>query len=145
MLHVPYQGSASAMIDLVNNNVQVGFDSVAATKSFIDSKRLKIVAAATQKRLPMFPQTPTIAESGFPDFEVSAWTGVSVPAGTPRSVCERLNTAIVKIVRSPKFIAQIEALGAVPRSSSIEEFRSFLRTEDERWRKLVISSNATVE
>lgn len=145
MLHVPYQGSASAMIDLINNNVQVGFDSVAATKGFIDSKRLKILATATLKRLPMFPQTQTIAELGYPGFEVSAWTGVSVPAGTPSTVCERLNAAIVKIVKSPKFVAQMEALGAVPRSSSIEEFKSFIRTEDERWRKLVISSNATVE
>lgn len=145
MQHVPYQGSAGAMLDLVNNNVQVGFDSVAATRGFIDSKRLKVLASATLKRLPMFPDTPTIAELGFPGFEVAAWTGVSVPAGTPREVRERLNAAIVKIVKSPEFVAQIEALGTTPRTGSIEEFAAFLRAEYERWGKLVSASNAKVE
>lgn len=145
ILHVPYQGSARAMSDLVANQVQVGLDSVAATKALIDAKRLNILAVASPRRLSMFPDVPTIAELGFPGFAVSAWTGVSLPAAAPMEVRKRLNQAIVRIVDSPEFAAELQQLGATTRSSSIEEFEAFLRSEYERWGAAVKASGAVVQ
>ena len=145
MPHVPYQGSGRAMTDLVAGHVQIGLDSIAATKQLIDGKRLNVLAAATRTRLPGFPDVPTISELGFKGFEVAAWTAVSVPAGTPNDLRERLSSAITRIVKSPEFAAKLEPLGATPHPGTMDEFATFLRAETERWKSTVFASGAKVE
>jgi tripartite-type tricarboxylate transporter receptor subunit TctC len=145
MPHVPYQGSSRAMADLAGGHVQVGLDSVAATKALIDSKRLIALAAASRTRLAAFPDLPTLSELGYPGFEVVAWTAVSVPSATPGDVRERLSTVITRIVKSPEFAARLEPLGATPRPGTMDEFLVFLRAESERWKAAVVASGAKVE
>ncbi len=145
IVHVPYQGSPRAMADVASGAVHVGLDSVAATRAMIDGGKIKVLAAASANRLPMFPDVPTIAESGYPGFAVSAWTGVSLPAGTAPAVRERLSQAVMRVTRSPDFAAELRPLGATPRTSTVAEFEAFLRAELTRWGTAVRATKATVE
>ncbi len=145
IIHVPYQGSPRAMVDLIGGNVQVGLDTVTVIQPHVKSGRLRLIAAGTLKRLPAFPDTPTIAESGFPGFEAVAWVALAAPAGTPREIRERISVETTKAVRSPELSEKLAAIGAVPRPSTPEEFGALLRAEGPRWRDIVLRSGAKAE
>lgn len=145
MVHVPYAGSARAMTDLVGGQVQAGLDSVAATKALIESGKLRALAVASPRRLPSLPDVPTLAEQGLPDFEVSAWTAVAAPAGTPPAIAEKLSAAVVKIVASPQFAEKIAPLGMTPRKGGAADFEALLRSEYTRWERVVKESGAKVD
>ncbi len=140
ILHVPYQGSPPAMNDLVAGNVQVAMDTVTVTKPLIDSGRLRLIAAGTLQRLPAFPDTPTIAEQGFPGLEAVAWLGVLYPAETPGDRVKRLSNAVVKVVNDPAMQEKFRAAGTLPRTMPTAEFAAYLRSEDQRWSKVIASS-----
>lgn len=145
IVHVPYQGSPRAMVDLIAGNVQVGLDTVTVIQPYVKSGRLRLIAAGTLKRLPAFPDTPTIAESGFPGFEAVAWVALAAPAGTPREIRERISAEAMKAVRSPELSEKLAAIGAVPRPSTPEEFGALLRSENPRWRDIVARSGAKAD
>jgi tripartite-type tricarboxylate transporter receptor subunit TctC len=145
ILHVPYQGSPRAMVDLLGGVVQVAMDTVTVTQPYIQSGRMRLLAVAYGTRLPAFPDTPTIAEQGFPGFSLSAWLGIVVPAGTPKARVERLSTELVKIVKLQEIADKYVALGALPRTMPAEEFRAFVAAEDARWSAIVKSSGAKVD
>lgn len=145
MTHVPYAGSGRAMTDLVGGQVQVGFDSVAATKGFITAGKLKAFGVASPKRLPSLPEVPSLAEVGLPDFEVSAWTAVGVPAATPREIREKLSATVTRIVSSPQFAEKLAPLGMEPRPGDMAAAERLLRSEYARWAKIVKDSGATVD
>lgn len=145
IVHVPYQGSPRAMVDLVGGTVQVGLDTVTVTAPQVKAGKLRLIAAGTQKRLPAFPDTPTIAESGFPGFEAVAWVALAAPAGTPREIRDRINAETVKAIRSPDFAERMAAVGAVPRPSTPDELGAFLRAESPRWREIVTKSGAKAD
>ena len=145
MVHVPYQGSARAMTDLVAGHVHAGLDSVAATRGLVEGKRLHVLAAASRRRLDAFPSVATLGELGYPDLEVSAWTAVAVPAATPLETRNRLSQAVQKIVASPEFAQKLVPLGAVARPGGADEFGALLRSELGRWKAAVASSGARVE
>ncbi len=141
ILHVPYQGSPPAMNDLVAGNVQVAMDTVTVTKPLIDAGKLRLIAAGTLQRLPAFPDTPTIAEQGFPGLEAVAWLGVLFPAQTPDERVKRLSDAVVKVVNDPAMQEKFKAVGTLPRTMPTAEFAAYLRTEDQRWSKVIASSS----
>jgi len=145
MTHVPYAGSGRAMTDLMGGRVHVGLDSVAAVKSFIEAGKLRAIGAASHKRLPSLPDLPTLHELGVRDFEVVAWTAVSVPAATPLPIREKLSAAVTKIVSSKEFADRMAPLGMEPRPGGIQAFDSLLRSEYERWAKVVKESGAKVD
>ena len=145
IIHVPYQGSPRAMIDLIGGNVQVGLDTVTVIQPHVKSGKLRLLAAGTLKRLPAFPDTPTIAESGFPGFEAVAWVALAAPAGTPREIRERISAETMKAVRSPDFAERLTVIGAVPRPSTPDEFGALLRAESPRWRDIVARSGAKAD
>lgn len=145
IVHVPYQGSTRAMLDLVAGNVQVGMDAVAVTQAFIQSGKMKLLAVGSTKRMSAYPDTPTIAELGFPGFEAAAWVGAAMPAGSPRDVRDRIAAEIVRIVRSPDFEQRMTSLGMVTRPMASPEFGAYLKSEYERWGRIVKDSGARVE
>lgn len=145
MTHIPYAGSNRAMNDLVGGRVHAGLDSVAAVRKFVEAGKLRALAAATLERLPSMPDVPTLHELGIRDFEVIAWTGVSVPAATPKPIRERLSKAVVKVVSSKEFADRLAPLGMTPRVGGIEAFEKLLRSEYERWAKVVKESGAKVD
>ena len=140
ILHVPYQGSPPAMNDLVAGNVQVAMDTVTVTKPLIDSGKLRLIAAGTLQRLPAFPDTPTIAEQGFPGLEAVAWLGVLFPAQTADDRVKRLSDAVVKVVNDPAMQERFKAVGTLPRTMPTAEFAAYLKSEDQRWSKVIASS-----
>jgi tripartite-type tricarboxylate transporter receptor subunit TctC len=140
ILHVPYQGSPAAMNDLVAGVVQVAMDTVTVTKPHIDSGRLRLIAAGTLQRLPMFPDTPTIAEQGFPGLEGVAWLGVLLPTQTPSDKVKRLSDAVIKVVNDPAMQEKFTVAGAIPRPMPAPEFSAFLKSEDQRWSKVIATS-----
>jgi tripartite-type tricarboxylate transporter receptor subunit TctC len=140
ILHVPYQGSPPAMNDLVAGTVQVAMDTVTVTRPHIDAGRLRLIAVSTLERLSFFPDTPTIAEQGFPGLEASAWLAVLLPAQTPADKVKRLSDAVVKVVGLPEIQKKFLAVGAIPHAMDAAQFAAFLRSEDQRWSKVIAQS-----
>jgi tripartite-type tricarboxylate transporter receptor subunit TctC len=139
ILHVPYQGSPPAMNDLVAGTVQVAMDTVTVTKPHIDAGRMRLIAVSTLERLSFFPDTPTIAEQGFPGLEASAWLAVLLPQ-TPADKVKRLSDAVVKVVGMPEIQKKFLAAGAIPHAMDATRFATFLRSEDQRWSKVIAQS-----
>jgi len=121
-------------------NVQVALDTVAVTRPHVDAGRLRLIAVGSLERLPFFPDTPTIAEQGFPGFEANAWLGMLLPAGTPSETVDRLAAALNKIVRSEAVQQKFANVGTLPKASTTAEFDSFLKAEYARWGKAIAES-----
>ncbi|MFO1079621.1 MAG: tripartite tricarboxylate transporter substrate binding protein [Reyranellaceae bacterium] len=143
--HVPYQGSAPAMLDLIEGRVQVGMDTVAAVLPYLKSGKLKALAACSAKRLAVLPDVPTIGEQGFPGFEAVAWIGLLAPAGTPPAFVREVNRAIGEALKSPDFAARLDSVGGLPRPDSPEQFAAYLKSEYAKWGELVRLSGAKVD
>jgi tripartite-type tricarboxylate transporter receptor subunit TctC len=145
ILHVPYRGSVPAMTDLMAGRVAVAMDTVAATEPFIRAGKMRLLASAYAKRVAAFPDTPTVAEQGFPDVDFSAWLGIVVVAATPKERVERLGAAANQIMQSPDIAEKFAQLGALPRAMGPQEFGQFLAKEDVRWGAVVKNSGVSVE
>ncbi|PLC06914.1 LacI family transcriptional regulator [Variovorax sp. RO1] len=143
--HVPYKGSAPADVDLVGNQIQFMTDTVNSVMGFVRDKRLKMLAVTTAKRMSMFPDVPTLAESGMPGFEVGAWQGVMVPAGTPQAVVDRLNAEIVKALKSPDVRERLALQGAEPLGSTPKEYGAYVKKELARWAGVVKATGVTLD
>ena len=145
MLHVPYRGSAPAMTDLMAGVVNSAMDTVAFTQPFIQSGGMRLIASAYSQRVPAFPDTPTLAEQGFPGFGLAAWLGFVVPTGTPKERVEALSAAIIKVVQSDEIGQKLAALGVIQRTAGPEGFGAFIRSEYSRWGDIVKATGIKVE
>ncbi|HUO00242.1 MAG TPA: tripartite tricarboxylate transporter substrate binding protein [Bradyrhizobium sp.] len=145
ILHVPYKGSPPAMNDLMAGVVNVAMDTVAVTEPFIRAGKMRLLASAYGKRVPSFPDTPTLAELGFPEINLSAWLGIVVAAGTPKARIDQLGAGINKVMRTPEIAEKFAAIGAIPRDLGPKEFGTFLASEDKRWAAIVKSSGLRIE
>jgi tripartite-type tricarboxylate transporter receptor subunit TctC len=143
--HVPYKGSAPADVDLVGGQLQFMTDTVNSVMAFVRDKRMKMLAVTTAKRMSLFPDVPTLAESGMPGFEVGAWQGVMVPAGTPAPVVERLNAEIVKALKAPDVRERLALQGAEPLGSTPAEYGAYVRKELARWAGVVKATGVTLD
>ncbi len=143
MLHVPYRGSAPAILDLIGGRVQVMFDSIASALPHIRAGQLRAIAVASNTRSALLPNVPTVAESGLPGYSAHSWLGIFVPVGTPRSVVERLQRDLVAAIDDPKAQARLIEVGFEPKSSTQEDFAKLVREEMEKWRPVVKMSGAT--
>jgi len=137
ILHVPYQGSAAAMNDLIAGRVNVAMDTVTVTEGFVKSGKLRAIASAYSERLPAFPNVPTIGEQGYPGFSLAAWLVFVAPAGTPQGRVDRLSSDIQQIVKRPDVQAQFAKLGVIPHPTGPVATTDFVRAEYERWGKVV--------
>ena len=143
--HVPYKGSAPADVDLVGGQIEFMTDTVNSVMGFVRSKSMKMLAVTTAKRMALFPNVPTLAESGMPGFEVGAWQGVMVPAGTSPAVVERLNTEINKALNSPDVRARLAQQGAEPLGSTPQEYAAYVKKELARWAGVVKATGVTLD
>jgi tripartite-type tricarboxylate transporter receptor subunit TctC len=132
-LHVPYKGAAPAMNDVMGGTVSMGFKTASGVTSTIQAGRLRAIAIASDTRLPQLPDVPTLAELGFKDFEVSSWSGLFAPKGTPPEVIQTIAKASIEILKSPEVRKQLESMGAIPVGSTPEEFQKYVRAEIEKW------------
>ena len=135
LVHVPYQGTAPAMGDLLSGRVQLYFDNIITSRPHIQEKKLKALAVSGAKRSPLLPGVPTVSESGLPGFEVTGWLGLMAPAGTPQAVVQRLASEIQKITSLPDMKDKV--VGAVWIGSTPEEFKALIKSEHERWAAVI--------
>ena len=112
MIHVPYQGSGPAMVDLLAGRVEMMFDNLPSSMPHIQNGSLRPLGVTSKKRSASLPNVPTIAESGLPDYEVTTWFGIFAPAGTPVQIVNKLNSAINEALKKPALISRLEGLGA---------------------------------
>ncbi|MDO9133199.1 tripartite tricarboxylate transporter substrate binding protein [Hydrogenophaga sp.] len=145
MLHVPYRGSAPAINDLLGGQVQSMFDNTPSALPHVKGGKLRAIAITSAQRSNLLPDVPTLAESGFPGFDVQSWFGLSAPAGTPRAVVDRLNAELGKVLASPDVRERLVNLAATPSHGTPEQFRSFTAAEVKRWQEVVKLSGAKAE
>ena len=143
--HVPYKGSAPADVDLVGGQIQFMTDTVNSVMPFVRDRRLKMLAVTTGKRMALFPDVPTLAESGMPGFEVGAWQGVMGPAGTPPDVVARLNAEIVKALGTAAVRERLALQGAEPLGSTPAEYGAYVQKELRRWAGVVKATGVTLD
>jgi tripartite-type tricarboxylate transporter receptor subunit TctC len=145
MLHVPYKGSAPAVTDLIGGQVNYMFDSITSAKPHIDSGKIRALAVTTAKRSSVLPNLPTIAEAGLPGYEVSPWFAVFVPAGTPKSVINKLSIVLTEAMKDPDVQKTLQTIGAERVGSTPEELEAHLKIERSRWEKLITDNKLSAE
>jgi len=136
-VHVPYKGSGPALMDQISGQVEVAFTTIIAVLPYIQAGRLRAIAVSTRQRFPTLPAVPAVAESGLKDFDGGSWQGIVMPAGTPRDIVSKANQDLLKMLRSPDTREKILAMGGITLGNSPEEFSVFVRTEMEKWAKVV--------
>src|SRR6195256_1657566 len=144
-LHVPFRGAPAAMAALLAGDVDFMFDALSISAPQIKAGKVKLLAVTSRARSPMFPDAPTLVESGFPEFEVSGWTGVMTTGGTPAAVVARLETELRRILSNRELIAAFEKPGMTAGFAGAREFAQFLDAEIERWAIAVRHSGAQAD
>jgi tripartite-type tricarboxylate transporter receptor subunit TctC len=137
MTHVPYRGTAPAVTDLLGGRVQLTFTGAPNLLQHVEAGTMRPLAVSGLSRLKSAPSVPTVAESGFPGFEASQWYGIMVPAGTPKTVVDRLNTEIRTAMAAPEIAERLSLEGAEVWTNTPDEFRSHIAKEIVRWGDLV--------
>jgi len=145
MQHIPYKGSAPAMQDLVGGQVQLMFADGPSALPFIKAGKIRALGVGNPTPSVFFPEVPTIASAGLPNYEAYSWTGVVAPAGTPAAAVTRLNADMVKVLSDPKTAQALMAAGAEPAPGTPEEFRVFLANEIKKWGEIIRSANIKVD
>jgi len=137
MMHIPYKGAAPALTDVVAGQAQLYFTSPISATPFVKGGRLRMVAVTSLKRSPSLPDIPTVAESGYPDFDVVSWWGILTPAGVPKEIIAKLHTEIVKVLALPEIKTKFADQGADVASDTPEHFAAYIKTEIAKWAKLI--------
>jgi tripartite-type tricarboxylate transporter receptor subunit TctC len=141
MTHVPYNGVGPAMRELLGGQISLALAQTQAAIAYIESGKLRAIAAASAKRLAVLPQLPTVAESGYEGFEAVSWYALMAPAGTPKEILSRLSVECARAVQLPDIRERLAALGAEPVGSTPDQLVATMRTESARWAKVVKAAN----
>ncbi len=145
IVHVPYKGAGPMLVDLIGGQVQIGFDNLPSSIGHIRSGKVRAIAITLAKRFPGAPDIPTMAESGLPGYEVSAWFGLLAPAGTPKPVIDTLYRNIADILAQPEVVKQLLDLGAEPGGNTPEAYAQQVVAEVEKWKKVVAATGVKAE
>ncbi|HEY9281045.1 MAG TPA: tripartite tricarboxylate transporter substrate binding protein [Eoetvoesiella sp.] len=143
MVHVPYKGNAPVLNDLLAGHVNAHFGLLPAMLPHIKSGKLRAIAVTTEERAPSLPDIPTIAESGFPAFEINSWQGIFAPANTPPEVIRKLSDTMLSIINDPAFKAVLLKEGSEPVGSSVQQFTQHVNKEVAKWARVIKESGAT--
>lgn len=143
--HIPYKGSSPAMTDLVGGQVQFMFDNMPSALPLVKSGKLRALAVTAPQRSAAAPDVPTMAEAGFPGFDVSSWFGLMAPAKTPDAVVQKLNAAVAKALTKPELQSRLAELGSTSQSMTSAEFGDFVKNEVKVWGGVVKASGAQVD
>jgi len=145
MTHVPYKGAGPAMQDLVAGQIQLMFDNLASSLGQIRAGKVRALAVTTAKRTSLAPELPTIAESGLPGFDINTWFGVFAPAKTPQPVVDRLYTEFTRALAMPDVRQKMIDLGAEPVGNKPAEFAAYIRSEKDKYARVIRASGAKVD
>ncbi|CUA91267.1 Bug family tripartite tricarboxylate transporter substrate binding protein [Comamonas thiooxydans] len=143
--HVPYKGSAAALVDLVSGQVQMSFDTMPSVIGQIKAGKLRALAVTSPQRNPQLPQVPTMAEAGLRDVEISAWYGIYMPASTPKAVQQKVHDEVNKVIAMPETKTRLEAVGAELRPMPQADFGSFHLAEYKRFGDIIRKNNIKLD
>jgi tripartite-type tricarboxylate transporter receptor subunit TctC len=145
LVHIPYKGSGNMLTDLIGGQIQVTFNGLPSLIGQIKGNNLTPLAVGSGARSLILPNVPTISESGYKGFETSQWYGLMAPAGTPIAIVEQLQQSTVKILQSKEGSKRMLDDGATLVGNTSEDFRKFIRLEQERWTKVVIKAKISID
>lgn len=137
MRQIVYKGGSQAMIDLAGGQLDMIFETYAAARPMIESKKVKVLGVTSAKRLPELPAVPTIAEAGIPGFEMQSWQGVFMPSGASAQLVQKLSKDLSEVIKNPEVQAKLRAMGVEPDGRGSKEFAEFQRAEVTKWAKVV--------
>lgn len=140
-VHVPYNGMATALNDVLGGQVQMMFGGISAVLQHVRTGKLVALAVAGPHRLPQLPNVPTVAESGYPGFDVTSWYGLVAPKGTPDSVVRKWQKDVAAVLRDPDVKQKLDGLGLEPVGSTSQSFGETIATETTKWRAIVHRAN----
>jgi len=144
MTHIPYKGAGPALTDLIGGQVHVLFDNLPSSIGHIRGGRIRALAVTTTEPSSALPGIPTVAQS-VPGYEASAWFGIGMPKGTPREIVDKVNAEVNRALNDPAMVKKLEDLGGTPLKGSADDFGEVVKSEVEKWSKVVKASGATVE
>jgi len=145
MTHVPYKGSAPALMDLVGGNLQVMFDAWASSGPFVRDGKTRLLAVTTAQRSKILPDVPTVAESGLPGYEAMPWLGFVAPAGTPAAAVNRFHAELTEVLKEPEVQERFRNLGLDIIGNTPEQFAEFIKKDIVKWAKVVKDSGARAD
>lgn len=145
IVHVPYRGSAPAIVDLAGGRVQMIIDGYSLMRAAVESGRVRVLAVAAARREALLPETPTTSEAGAPGFEAGSWHMLTAPRGTPQAAMDRLEQALGAALAEPALIASMAQQGVAARFRNQREAAAFFAAERERWTRVIREGNITVD
>jgi len=145
IVHIPYKGSPPALIDLLGGRVVLMCSTIAPAMPLVKSAKLRALAVTSLKRSAAVPEIPTVAESGLPGYEATAWQGVLAPAGTPRDIIAKLNTELVRVINLPEVRKQLADQGYEPAGTTSEQFAEYIKTEIAKWTRVIKAAGLKAE
>jgi tripartite-type tricarboxylate transporter receptor subunit TctC len=143
--HIPYKGSGPLVTDLIGGQITMSFDTVTPVLPHIKAGKLKALAVTTAKRSSALPDVPTLAEAGVKGIDTGTWFGLLAPAATPKEITTRLNAEVVKLLAQPEFRKQLEAIGAEPVGNTPEQMAAQIKSDSEKFARLVKDAKVTIE
>ena len=143
--HVPYKGGGPAITDVIGGHVPVMFVNQDAALPHVQAGKLRALAVTSPERSPVYPDVPTVAESGYSGFSAQSWTGLSAPAKTPKAIIDKVHEATVKALKSPEIANRLESVGFVVVGDTPAEYSAFIEAETEKWSKAIKASGAKLE
>jgi tripartite-type tricarboxylate transporter receptor subunit TctC len=141
LVHVPYGGSGPATASVVAGHTPILSGAIASAEPFVKDGKLRALAVMSKKRSPGLPDTPTMAEVGYPEVEGDGWVGALVPARTPKDIVDALHREIGKMLGEPEMIQRLATLGLDPVGTTPQEFAAQMRAEGEKWAKVIRAGN----
>lgn len=145
MQHIPYKGSAPALMDLVGGNLPVMFDAYASSGPFIRENKIRLLAVTTGQRSKLLPDVPTVAESGLPGYEAMPWLGLVAPAGTPAAVVNKVHGELMEVLKEAAVQEKFRSLGLDIIGNKPSEFAEFIKKDIVKWAKVVKDSGAKAD
>jgi tripartite-type tricarboxylate transporter receptor subunit TctC len=145
IVHIPYRGTVPAVTDLIGGQIQLVFTGAPAVLGFVKSGQLRALAVSSPKRLEAMPDLPTVAESGYKNFEADQWYGVVAPAGTPKDIVQKLNLQINAALNAPELKKRLITEGAVATPETPEAFGQLIATEIARWQPVISSGRVKAD
>lgn len=145
MQHIPYKGSAPALMDLVGGNLPIMFDAYASSGPFIRENKIRLLAVTTAQRSKLLPDVPTVAESGLPGYEAMPWLGLVAPAGTPNAVVNKVHAELMEVLKDAAVQEKFRSLGLDIIGNKPAEFSDFIKKDIVKWAKVVKDSGAKAD
>jgi tripartite-type tricarboxylate transporter receptor subunit TctC len=145
MVHVPYKNQPQVITDLIGGQIDMAIEFAAVAAPHIQAGKVRALAIVGPHRKPVLPDVPTAAELGLPGFDLTAWNGFLVPAGTPPEIVARLNREFVAALRQPELVGWLESIGAEVVASTPDDFARYIKLELGRWSKIVKDAKVQVE